>query len=266
VADEPNKEKKKARRKSGSVLMYGPSGVGKTTSACHMFKKSFVLLSEPDGLASVEANLGFMPDHHVLKDLDDPYAEARGVIVKKVRKRMISGQYSCCILDTGSELASRIFAALQLSENVVDGRKLYPKVEMLFHDLVRRLQVLPGWFVMICHEDAPKAIEGDYLKGGPRFPGRGLTASTPPMFSLVLRADWDHTGEEMRRCFYCDENDVDWTTKDRYGVSYRVQDMDLRPMILRHMYPGRPLPEMKPKPVLHPEGYEDQRAEEGAEI
>lgn len=243
-----------SNKERGSVLIYGPTKIGKTLDACHAFrtksKRPFVLLAEPDGLASVESNLGWMPDHYELKDLQNPFVEAMKAIDTRVVPAIKSKRYSCVVIDTGSEMASRFLDA-HAEYKTDNPLKLYPIVTRQFRLIVRKVLTAGLWCCMICHEQEPRDNElSGFRRGGPALPGN-LVEGVPSMFSLILRAGLEVSsdGESFDRVYRCNPLSPRWVMGDRYSVAKGEQPMDLRPLIFRMLNPGLQVPAFPPKPI-----------------
>jgi len=238
----------------GSVLVYGPTKIGKTLDSCHAFKtkskQPFVLLSEPDGLSSITSNLGWEPDHHELKDLRNPFIEANKVLDSRVIPAIKAKRYSAVIIDTGSELASRFLDA-HAEYKTDNPLKLYPIVARQFRMIVRKVLTGGLWCCMICHEQEPRDNElSGFRRGGPKLPG-SLVEDVPSMFSLILRAgiQVSDAGETFDRVYRCDPLSPRWVMGDRYSVATEEQPMDLRPLIFKILNPRAPVPKFPPKPI-----------------
>lgn len=245
---------------SGSILIWGPTKVGKTLDVHHALPNAITLLSEPDGLSSVETSLGYTPPHIPLVSIDAPYVEAMQHIGRTIIPAVQAGQFGAVIIDTLSELALRLQAAH--SEKVTsDPRKLYPAIALQVGTIIRTLQTLPVWLVAICHRQNPVLGEKS-RRGGPRLPG-SLVEDIPFMFSVILEAAIDHGLGEPRRIYRCDQNDSMYIMGDRWGVAPKKQDMDLRRVILARMYPNTPLPALAPKPIRKPASTEPEVTKPG---
>lgn len=241
----------------GSILIYGPTKIGKTLDACFAFrtksKQPFVLLSEPLGLDSVESNLGWELDHHELVDLSNPFTEAMQVLDKRVIPNAKAKRYSCVILDTGSELASRFLDA-HAQFKTENPLKLYPVVTRQVRMVVRKILTAGLWCVMICHEQEPRDNElSGFRRGGPKLPGN-LVEEMPSQFSMILRAgiEVDDEGEKYHRVYRCEPLNPRWVMGDRYGVAKLEQEMDLRKLLFKVLNPGAKLPNFPPKPIRNP--------------
>lgn len=255
-----------------SVLIYGPTKIGKTLDICNAFKTKtklpFVLLAEPDGLASVESNLGWVPPHHELTNLNDPFSEAIQAIDQKVSPMAKRGLCSAVIIDTGSELASRLLDA-HAQYKTDNPLKLYPVIGRQFRILIRKILTMGVWCGMTCHESEPRDNElSGFRRGGPRLPG-SLVEEIPSQFSLILRAGVEldtsgtqevslEEGDEIglgavevkyRRVYRCEQLHPRWIMGDRYSVAQPIQEMDLRPLLFRILNQGQPVPQFPPKQI-----------------
>jgi hypothetical protein len=231
-----------------TILIYGKTKVGKTLDAAYTFgKNGYFLLSEPDGLASVEACLGFMPEHYELTNLANPYAEVTQHLQKVLLPLIKKGQVKCVIFDTGSEFADRLLS-VELDNVGADARRAYPQVYRKFTSVIRTILLSGAWVVMLCHQ---KIADPDNDRmGGPLLPGR-LVESIPSQFSLILRASVKNTPAGRQRVYYCDPLDPEFLMGDRYGVAFEEQPMELRAIMWRIAHPGEDTPavELAGKPI-----------------
>jgi len=229
-----------------TILIYGKTKSGKTLDVGHCFgKNAFFVLSEPDGLASIEASLGFVPDHFELTNIANPYAEVMQLLNRTVLPRIKKGDIKAVVFDTGSEFADRLLS-VELANVGQDARRAYPKVYQQFTTVMRTILLSGAWFVMICHQ---KIADPDSDRmGGPLLPGR-LVESIPSQFSLILRA----VIENRERMYHCDPLDGEWIMGDRYGAAFEKQPMELKAIMWRIANPGKETPEelLKGKPIRY---------------
>ena len=222
-----------------TVLIYGKTKVGKTLDVGYTFgKNAFFILSEPDGLSSIEANLGFLPDHEELVNVNNPYAEVVALLNKRILPDIKKGKIKAVVLDTGSEFADRLLA-VELIAAGNDGRRAYPQVYWKFTGIMRTILLSGAWFVMICHQKI--ADQDNDRMGGPLLPGR-LVESIPSQFSLILRATVEDTPAGRQRIYHCDPLDPDFIMGDRYGVAFDKQPMELKALMWRIANPGGDTP------------------------
>jgi hypothetical protein len=72
--------------------------------------------------------------------------------------------------------------------------------------------------VLTAHESTPRTMNGTFIRGGPRLPGR-LPEDLPTACDLVLRASYDSSRRGWHACYRCTIDDPSWVTKDRHGVT-----------------------------------------------
>lgn len=154
-------------------------------------------------------------------------------------------------IDDVSDLADALFAfrALQFREQgVEDMRKVYgawaDEALGRMMALIHRFERLRLPLVMTAHErEYGPDWNGEYVMGGPSFPGRLLTTKLPYACSLVLRAyanpAWLGDWKAVYGC--AGPADPQYITKDRWGVAPREGPMNIR-AILRLAGFERPYP------------------------
>jgi hypothetical protein len=231
-----------------TVLIYGKTKCGKTLDVAWTFgENGYWLNYEPDGLASVESNLGFVPPYHELVSLTNPYGETLEHLTKVVLPQVKQGKIKCVIMDTGSEFADRLLS-VELGVVGQDARRTYPLVYQKFATIMRTALQSGAWFVMICHQKLADQ-ENDRM-GGPLLPGR-LVESVPSQFSLILRAAIKDTPKGRERVYFCDPEDPYFLMGDRYGAAYIEQPMELKPIMWRVANPDGITPDelLKGKPI-----------------
>jgi hypothetical protein len=215
--------------------------MGKTLTACHAMKKAVVVLAEPDGLSTVSTHLGYEPAHIELLNIDSPEEELKQV-TKVLKPKLMSKEFTGVILDTGSELSSR------LADSYADRwpTNKFGKFDFAMREIkrfVRNMQVTPAVFVMLCHEKKPSMADQIFYKGGPVFSTNNMAQAMCGMFSLVLRATYI---QGKGRVFQCMKNTTQWFMGDRYGATADEQPLDLRPILWRIMKGDAPMPELPP--------------------
>lgn len=216
-------------------MVYGKTKIGKTLDVNYTFgKNGYVILSEPDGLASVEANLGFMPPHFELTSLKNPAGEVMDHLNKVVLPDVKQGRIKAVIFDSGSEFADRLLSS-EMDKCGNDMRRAYQPMYRQFGTIVRHILLSGAWVIMICHEKRGDPDED--RRGGPLLPGR-LVESVPSQFSLILRA----VARKGERIYLCDQLDEDWIMGDRYGAAFEEQPMELRAIMWRIAHPDKDTP------------------------
>lgn len=231
-----------------TILIYGKTKVGKTVDVGYTFgENGYFLLYEPDGLASVESNLGFMPPFHELVSITNPYGETLEHLNKVVIPQVRLGKIKAVIMDTGSEFADRLLS-VELGAVGQDARRAYPMVYQKFTTIMRMVLQSGAWFIMLCHQKISDP-DNDRM-GGPLLPGR-LVESVPSQFSLILRAAVKDRPGGRERVYFCDPLDPDFLMGDRYGAAFTEQPMELKAIMWRIAHPDETTPDelLKGKPI-----------------
>jgi len=235
---------------TGSVCIYGRTKIGKTSDVLNMFQDAYVICTEAEALAPVTHQFGFTPAHTELLDSNDPYTDMLNVIEHNVRPAIASGAHTAVVMDSGTAFGSRLFKHLDRKFRS-DGRKVYPKFDHQFRDVMTQLLTLPVWVVVIFHEQEPKASESRFVRGGPRTGGSAsLVEDIGGMFRLVMRGAAVQGPGGIQRAYMCDSLSPQWVQGDAYGATSKQQPMDLRPIVWRIVRPDEVMPDsMKtPKP------------------
>jgi hypothetical protein len=188
------------------VAIYGPSGIGKTTDLLFSFPTG-LFVAPPGAIKPAHLVVGHVPDH----------TEAASILdaTKIVRERGKDKRYSAIIVDDFSLLAESTVAQL---EKKFSGFKLWGALRdavLEFRDTARHAGM---HVVLTAHESTPRTVNGVFVRGGPRLPGR-LPEDVPTACDVVLRAAFDQTRRGWHGCYRCTIDDPSWVTKDRHGVT-----------------------------------------------
>lgn len=223
----------------GTIAIYGRTKIGKTVDANRCFQKALVVETERGATNSVRAFLR----RDVLRvkafSIDEPEEEINRVITSVLPEAIAKHGVTAVILDTGSELADRIFV-VEAKRCGNNGMVLYPRVGSVFKTILRKILALDVWVVAIFHEREPGSIQGRFSRGGPKLPGR-LVEDAPGLFDMILHAtltsgavsDNLDGATGRRRVYRCDPLDAEWVSGDRYNAALDEQPMDLRPIMFR---------------------------------
>lgn len=201
------------------VISYGPSKTGKTTDCLYSFPDA-VFIALRAALKPSEDVVGVqIPDNHVLNlsTVTAATAEIRKLTARKGQKP------SAVVVDDFSLLCESTMSVLERTKS---GYKLWGALrdEVLeFRDACRE----GGMHVIVnAHENAPRTMNGAYIRGGPRLPGR-LPEDFPASCDLVLRAVPDAMRPGWRMAYRCTETDPTYVTGDRHGVTPDMAPMNL---------------------------------------
>lgn len=188
------------------VAIYGPSGCGKTTDLLYSFPNG-IFIAPPGAIK---------PAHHVVGHVPES-TEASTIMeaTDLVKKLGQNKKYDAIVVDDFSLLAEQTVASL---EKKLTGFKLWGEmrnVVLAFRDTARRAGM---HVVLTAHESTPRTMNGTFIRGGPKLPGR-LPEDVPTACDLVLRAAFDQNRRGWHGCYRCTVDDTQWVTKDRHGVT-----------------------------------------------
>jgi hypothetical protein len=188
------------------VALYGPSGIGKTTDLLYSFPQG-LFVAPPGALKPAERVVGSIPDNLEAGTIMDA--------TKIVKDHGKSSKYDAIIVDDFSLLAESTIAVLEKKHT---GFKLWGALRdavLDFRDTARHVGL---HVVLTAHESTPRTMNGTFVRGGPRLPGR-LPEDLPTACDLVLRASYDSSRRGWHACYRCTIDDPQWVTKDRHGVT-----------------------------------------------
>jgi hypothetical protein len=210
------------------VALYGPSGIGKTTDLLYSFPRG--LFVAPIGaLKPAEKVVGSIPDSLEATTIMDAIQ-----ILKQNGKK----DYDAIIVDDFSLLAEATIAVLEKKHT---GFKLWGAVRdavLEFRDVARHAGL---HVVLTAHESAPRTMNGSFIRGGPKLPGR-LPEDLPTACDLVLRAAHDSTRRGWHACYRCTIDDPQWVSKDRHGVTPDKAPMNIAEILRMAGYEIRRAP------------------------
>jgi hypothetical protein len=188
------------------VATYGPSGVGKTTELLYSFPNGF-FVAPPGALKPAYHVVGHVPASGEAQTIMDATA-----LVKSTAK---AGKHDAVIVDDFSLLAE---STVNVLEKKLSGFKLWGGIRdavLEFRDVARHAGL---HVILTAHESAPRTMNGTFIRGGPKLPGR-LPEDVPTACDLVLRAATDQNRRGWHAVYRCTIDDPNWVTKDRHGVT-----------------------------------------------
>lgn len=213
------------------AALYGPSGLGKTTDLLYSFPNG-LFVAPPGALKPAHHVVGHVPqsvEAHTIMDATK--------IVSDLKKGNPKG-FDAVIVDDFSLLAESTVAALEKKHT---GFKLWGAVRdavLDFRDTARHAGL---HVVLTAHESAPRTMNGSFIRGGPKLPGR-LPEDVPTACDIVLRATHDGTRRGWHACYRCTVDDPQWVTKDRHGVTPDRSPMNLAEILRMAGYTIRRAP------------------------
>ncbi len=193
--------------------------VHNTTDCIYSFP-SAVFIALRAALKPSESVVGIsLPDENILNvnTVPDATKAIKAIAARKGAKP------PAVVVDDFSLLCEQTMSVL---EQKLSGFKLWGALrdEVLeFRDACRQ----GGMHVVVnAHENAPRTVNGAYIRGGPRLPGR-LPEDFPAACDLVLRAVPDPMRPGWKVAYRCTETDPAYITGDRHGVTPDMAPMNL---------------------------------------
>jgi hypothetical protein len=189
------------------AAIYGPSGVGKTTDLLYSFPNGH-FIAPPGALKPAHNVVGFVPSSGEAASIMDATKAVAALAKANPNK------FDAVIVDDFSLLAEFTIAQL---EKKYTGFKLWGVLRdtvLEFRDTARHAGL---HVVLTAHESTPRTVNGVFVRGGPRLPGR-LPEDVPTACDLVLRAAHEPTRRGWHASYRCTIDDPNWVSKDRHGV------------------------------------------------
>lgn len=211
--------REEAKLQGVKALVYGRSGVGKTTLATTAPQP--LILSTEAGLLS-------------LRQYDLPVIKMTTVDeLKQVRDWLARShegqQYWTIFIDSISEVAEVVLTTAKAKAK--DKRMAYGELLEQTVELLRSYRDLPmKHVVMIAKQDRVVDDVTKITSYGPAMPGTKLGTAVPYMFDEVLRMGLiNHEGVDYR--IIQTQPDIQYDAKDRSGVLDRIEPPDLTHII-----------------------------------
>lgn len=209
-----------------SILVYGESGVGKTSLAATTGALDKTLVLSCDG------GLLALRKHKIKKIEITGAAKLYEVLVwleTLGAQGKLAGRW--IVLDSITEIGERMLHDLlttpSKSGGAPDGRAAYGDVQQTAADITRRFRDLPCNTVFLAEQDRIEDGERRLIYG-PAMPGKKLAAKMPYRFDLVCALRVEKQGDSVVHWLQT-EADGKYTAKDRSGalppaISYKLGD------------------------------------------
>lgn len=194
------------------VLVYAPSGVGKTTDDVYSFPTG-LFAAAPGALDVAESVCGFSfkPGQvYPVETIEDAIK-----LIQAERKKVPAKRASSLVIDDFSFLAQQSEHAVRRKKS---GWKMWEHLKNLGLEFRSEARFAGMTVIMNCWEQAPKRKDdGSLIKGGPMVPGK-LPEQLPAMCQTVLRGSSDPMRKPWPGVYEC-RLDPLWVMKDRYNVA-----------------------------------------------
>lgn len=206
-----------ASAKSGvKVLVYGDSGMGKTTLCATA--PAPIIVSAESGLLSLRKFRIPVIEVKTIDQLTEAYTWA----LQSAEAR----QFATFCIDSISEIGEVVLA--NAKKQVKDPRQAYGELIEKMTMTIRAFRDLPGKHVYMAAKMEPMKDElSGVVKYGPGMPGSKLGPQLPYYFDEVFRLGVNKTvqGETFR--FLQTQPDLQYTAKDRSGSLAAIESPDL---------------------------------------
>ena len=227
-----------------TILLVGPTGVGKSTAVLRALKNNAFYVAAERGALAIARNpaiyTGPAPDVVECMTTVAPWVE----VLRAVRQGCAgvrAGKYSAIVIDTLSSLADREYDYLVATESTGHGREwnlLAAHVRPIVNEAIA------AEAIVVCIAHQKDVGEKEPKTKLPRLPGKLGEEVVPSLFDVVVRLDWGAgpNGEAVRmlRC----QPRPRWADKDRHGVVIDgevVGDDGILPLIRRCVQRARGL-------------------------
>jgi hypothetical protein len=192
------------------ALVYGPSGLGKTTDCGFSFPNAY-FLAAPGALKSIESMCGYSPPGANIKTIPEA--------IKVLQIFGKEGKYKTLVIDDFSFMAEQTFSWLEAKK--MTGFKLWGEMRDLAIEFRNESRYSGMNVVLNCWEQPPKVTpEGAKIRGGPMLPGK-LPEQIPALCDIVLRAMPDSKRQPHPVVYRC-MPDPSYSMKDRNSIADRV--------------------------------------------
>lgn len=208
------------------ILIYAPSGTGKTTLAGTLGDKVLVLNAENGVAVLRESNCDIID----VKTREEAFTIG-GALSEGGE---LFGKYDTIVLDSISEIAESIAAQLSLDPYYGDPAnafKYWGEVKTRTIGFLKAFRDLPNMNVVFIALESEIEINSLQVKY-PMAVGKGSMKAMPSIFDEVLKLESDHDGKRTFRT----STTSDFVAKSRYGVEDGTDIMDLSELYDGHLY------------------------------
>lgn len=198
-----------------NIMVYGPSGVGKTRLAGTL-PDPLIISSERGNLTlrKMQIPVAYVENGKDLKEVYDWLVKDKGRTIKSVA------------LDSMSDICETMLA-ISKRQNASDPRKAYFEIAELGNHWMKKFRDIPNihkYFVAQLGESKDEVTGAKRF--APSFPGKALSQSAPYIFDILAYAGV-YVDDEKKRWHYLKcQPDQQFEAKDRSGVLGDFEEPD----------------------------------------
>jgi len=192
------KSTKDVTAEGANIVIYGESGVGKTTLVSHL--ENAIILSAEQGLLS-------------LKDFDIPYIEIENIDdVQEAYEYVKKSDYDNIVFDSLTEISEVVL--YEMKEGKKDKRQAYGELADAFGVMIRKFRDIKGKnIIFFAKQKYIYDEDGAIIAFAPMMPGRVLPHGLPYLVDEVFCHQMDRKGTR----FFQTVADRKHPAKDRSG-------------------------------------------------
>lgn len=211
-------------------LIYGPSGIGKTT-LCKTAPNPIIISAERGLLSLDDVDIPVM-EVETTDDIDEAYEVITGAD---------GADFQTVCIDSLSDIAEALLSQFK-QDCGKDPRKAYGQLNDVVMDLARKFRDIPGKHVYITAK-LKRIVDDDsglttYM---PAMPGQQLGPALPYLYDFVMPMRTGVAGvageEEEEYRFLQTYSDLQWTGKDRSGKLDHEEEPDLTKLFAKALNP-----------------------------
>lgn len=204
-------------------IVYGSQNTGKTVDLAYSFPTALFATAQ-GALTSTIGLIGRALAETRVNDLNTAIdllkKLAKGDTPTLVGGKKGASNYPVVVFDDFSAMCQVTFGEIEKSTK--DIRQQYGKLKSRLLEFRTAARDSNRHVFLTCWKKEPQDVEdgkrGDFMQGGPLLPSKEAIETFPGLSDIVLRTDYDPSrGEPWPYC-YVRDNNVNWRTKDRFGV------------------------------------------------
>jgi hypothetical protein len=202
------------------VLIYGPSGAGKTTDAVYSFPNALHIASR-GALLPAQHVCGYQPAEIAVSTIDEATQQLQ-------RLSSQGAKYDSVVVDDFSYVVEKTFTLIEQkyarSNNNFAKFSDLARTALQFRDTARHMNC---HVILNCWEKAPRSQNGQSLKGGPQLTGK-LVDAIPALCDVVYRTGFEPMRKPWAGVYRCNQSEgIPYIMKDRTHIGTQLGTMPM---------------------------------------